>query len=253
MMQSKIDTAHAFALYYPLLSSVDSSGNVKLFIEDQEYIHRIATVLRLDAGDTILLFDRLRNCSATIVFVSKKRIEVHVANIKNNVILSPEITILLPLLKRDAFEQALYACVELGATSVQLIITDKMQKNWQGKKDYERAQAIMIAAAEQSKNFALPQLLEPLDLAVAVAHYDSGTHTKLLFAVHGDSLLGVVTKLSSQQKSLVLAVGPEGDFTQQEYALLAQHTFQAVKLTPTVLRSFQALVVGLGAIRSCVR
>ncbi len=66
---------------------------------------------------------------------------------------------LLPLLKKIALEEALYACVELGAHSVQLVITNKSQHTWVDLKKWCACNEFMIAAAEQSKNFAFPEWL----------------------------------------------------------------------------------------------
>jgi len=44
--------------------------------------------------------------------------------------------------------------------------------------------------------------------------------------------------------------GPEGGLTKQEEDLLKENDFEFYVLTPTVLRSVEAVAVGLGSVRS---
>jgi len=248
-MQKNLEK-HAFALYYSNVSPARLSVHGHITIVDESVMHRIAHVLRLAVHDELILFDQRQNVTCTIVTITKKQIVCLITNVATNTVHTPEIIILLPLLKRHALEEALYACVELAASRVQLVITEKVQKSWDNDRDLQRLQAIVVAAAEQSKNFAFPELHAPIPLASALEQHTHRARA-VVFAVNGNPLLELLTTIHANRlSSLVLTLGPEGDFTHSEYQLLAQRGFQAYALTPTVLRSFQALAVGLGAVRS---
>jgi len=45
-------------------------------------------------------------------------------------------------------------------------------------------------------------------------------------------------------------IGPEGDLTAQEKELLKERGVQFLRLTPTILRAQQAVVVAMGIFRS---
>ncbi len=150
------------------------------------------------------------------------------------------------MLKRDALEDALYACVELGANIVQLVFTEKVHRSWGGQKELERLQRIIIAAAEQSKNFAIPVLSEPVQLD-ALSFNVSDTH--ILFEPSGGSLPEILETVQKPKK-LVLAIGPEADLSQREKNFLINNGFILCKLTSTILRARQAVVLGLGIFRS---
>lgn len=60
------------------------------------------------------------------------------------------------------------------------------------------------------------------------------------------------TKMGKQVQELILMVGPEGDLI-PEKKLLVHAGFTFCSLTPTVLRSVQAIALGLGMFRSVLR
>ncbi len=60
------------------------------------------------------------------------------------------------MLKREAFEQAVYSLCEMGATSIYPVRTVKTAQSWGSEKDYVRVRTSMIAAAEQAKQFVIP-------------------------------------------------------------------------------------------------
>ena len=149
---------HVFAFYSDFVNYIHNSGS-RLDIHelmDQDLVHRISIVLRLDKGDRLILFNTRLHVEAVILGIKpKKSIVLEIQNIKPNILFSPKITWLLPLLKREAFEEAIYALTELGAQVIQPVITNKTQRAW-NEKELVRAEKIIMAAAEQSKNYSMP-------------------------------------------------------------------------------------------------
>lgn len=247
----KNEVKHQFALYVDSL--IQEPGSLQpgsLFtISDAELVHRMTVVLRLHQGEELTLFDRRGNAQVVITEIAKKKITCSVQSYQLNVQLKPSITVLLPVLKREAFEEAIYTTVELGATVVQPVLTEKGHRSWGGEKESERMQRIMIAAAEQSKNFSIPVLNEPGTLQQAVTSVASMKH-KIFFDPSGQPVLNAINVLRQEQpETLVCAIGPEGDLSEQEKSLLKEQGFNFYALTPTILRAQQALVVGLGGLR----
>lgn len=248
---------HQFACYYENLSALIGFdlGQVKgrsLSIDNQVLVHRLVFVLRKAPGDAVLLFDRTFQVIVSITNTSKKLVVGQIVEIKQTKRLAPSILILLPLLKREALEEALYSCVELGATEIQLVSTKKVHRSECDEKQMQRLQAVIVAAAEQSKNFTFPLLKAPRPLPEVVTMLPVES-IRLFFQVDGLSFSKMVDFLRSHESSnIVMMVGPEGDCTQDEQLLLQSHDFNFFRLTPTVLRSRQAVAVGLGAIRSIV-
>ncbi len=248
-MKKKAHNKHEFALWYSgaaLLNDADQ----KYLLQDEDLTHRLINVLRVAVDDSVLLFDATHHILCTVVSVTKKGVMVQALERRENFPLKPAIIWLLPLLERDSFEEALYALAAMGATEIQPVITEKSRRNWGAEKEYDRALRIMIAAAEQSKQFALPRIHAPLELTAAVRH---ATGAKIFFDASGAPTYEVVTQLRSAAVApYTCLVGPEGDLSEQEKAMVRDNGFLFCKLTPTILKASAAVEVGMGIMRSCL-
>lgn len=238
------DQKHNFALYHPELSNKQSA---KLSITNKDLVHRIAKVLRLKLGDTITVFNREVFATGKIKSLDKKLVAIEVASKGENKKLVPHITVALGVLKKNHFEQALYSCAELGADVVQPI---NFAKSVSQKSDHERDQRILISAAEQSKNFRFPGYKNSISMDEFLSQMNLSTDTVYVYCdVSGKPALDVVQSLNDS-KNIVLIIGPEGDLTTEEKELLKKAGVLFMSLTPTVLRSVQAVAVALGILRS---
>ncbi len=169
-MKSKTKNSHEFALYNDKLTVTlqKNVANNQLVLTDPETIHRIARVLRLQQGDQLVLFDHQHNALVELGVTSgKKELATRIIAINTNKTLEPNITFFLPLLKREAFDSALYSLVEIGINTIQLVVTEKTQRTLTPH-ELSRAERTMIAAAEQSKNFNFPKLLTPISFTQCV-------------------------------------------------------------------------------------
>jgi len=240
---------HTFALYVKKLDVLISDNNEVSFSEEQ-LAYRIRQVLRLQQNDSVIFFDRLHYAIVKLTEITKKSIHGIAVTIEENSILVPKIKLLLPVLKKDALADAIYSAVEVGANEVQLVYTQKAQRIISSN-EYGRLERVAIAAAEQSKNFAFPVISKPLffDEAVEIAE-----GAKLFFDPTGKNMKSVLTVLECKSHDIItLLVGPEGDLTQEKKKMIADDQWIFCALTPTVLRSVQAVSIGLGIMRSMTR
>jgi 16S rRNA (uracil1498-N3)-methyltransferase len=249
-MQAKSkDQKHEFALYTEQLESVINGSILTL---DGPIAHRIHSVLRLKPEDRLILFNSKIKATVSIQKYEQRKVKLTVVQVQH--IKAPQIKlcVFLPILKPDAFESALYSCVELGAYSVQPIITEKIYKVYMRETDVERWHKIMQAAAEQSKNFFIP-VLEPVIKFDQMINYISQINKRstcsIFFDCAGEPLSQILPTLN-QFLNIIILLGPEGDLTTEEKQELKKLQVLFCALTPTVLRAPQALVVGLGAAQS---
>lgn len=251
---------HEFALYVPNLTGLLShiSAAQVLVFDDAEIVHRIQSVLRLEPGEEIRLFDRHMQALCIVQSVHKKEVRCLVSKRKETIPLMPPVTFFLPLLKKEDLEAALYSLVELGASAIQLVVTEKSRQpgpKEREQKELERLERVMIAAAEQSKQFVVPVLSPVISfeaLLENLAQKKPGS-VSLFFDPAGDDLFTVMSDLRVQSPAeIFLLVGPEGDLTEAEKQGLAKTGIRFCKLTPTVLRALQATAVGMGMVRSVV-
>lgn len=245
------DQKHSFALYYHELAA-NLERNKQIIITTQELVHRVFKILRLQVGDKLTLFNDKINLVSQIGLVDKKNLVLTDLTWHKPVALKPQITIALGVLKKENFEQALYSCVELGASNILPIV---FAKSIPQKLNFERIEKILISAAEQSKNFGIPVWHEPILFTEFLSKIKSSpVNSKIIYIycdINGTPMLPIVSQLSMQvYDEIVLIIGPEGDLTTNEQTQLLSNQVLSMQLTPTVLRSFQAVTVALGALRS---
>ena len=242
---------HEFSLYWPKISAhvAQLKAGETFQLDDVALHHRITKILRLAPDEIVILFDQKNNLRVEFLAITKNTIEFKLLAKYQNTIHKPYITFLLPILKRDALEQAVYSLVELGANEIQLIHTQKVQRTWGEHKERLRLQNIIVAAAEQSKNYVFPELREPQDFQKVI---DQFAQTDLFFFdPAGEELFPVLENLrTSKTQKITLLIGPEGDLTPEEKNILQKRNVQFCKLTPTILRAQQAIAVALGIFRS---
>ena len=160
--------SHEFAFYTELIKQACSMERGSLCVLTQkELAHRLLKVLRLAEGDRVVFFDNQYSIKVILAAPAggSSTLSFFIDDVRPHMPLKPAIHWLLPLLKRDAFEEALYSLVEIGATSVHPFVSTKTGRNWLGERERSRCRSLMIAAAEQSKNFLIPSLYPVSSLA----------------------------------------------------------------------------------------
>lgn len=245
------DDKHLFAVFTAVLfEKILNIGSV-IAITDKDLVHRILTVLRLTIGEELILFDAQKSAIVTITDTKKnKALTVTIKEISTHKKARLDIEFVLPLLKREALEEAVYSLTEIGVSTISLIITEKSQKQLTDK-EFQRLQKIQIAAAEQSKNYNLPVIDKPISLDRFFTQKKEKSNTAIFFDPAGKPALAVFTQLSAQKISMITAlIGPEGGFTTKEIQSLKNAGFISCQLTSTILRAVQATSIGAGMIAS---
>lgn len=245
---------HIFALHCPTLGR-DRALEAERFFEytDQALWHRITHVLRMAAGDQVILFNgtgqEITLALSEKMFTGKNKVSGVIQTTTTSAPHHPAITLMPSILKREAFETVVYLAAQMGATTVQPIIATKTQRAWHNDKEQARLTSIMIAACEQAKNFIIPELKNPIPLAEIETQ--ESPRIKIYFEDTGKPLMAVAQELITKQaEHVALVFGPEGGLTNTEQQFLDTHGFLCCALTPTILRAQEAVAVGLGSIRS---
>ena len=237
---------HEFALFYPDLSNVLEKSQTLISINDKEIVHRISRILRLQLDEHMVLFDQKIHVQVQITSISKNEIAVAIKKCEKNKVLTPHITIRLGLLKRDALQEAIENLTVLGVNEIQLFTSEKINRAWGGAKEFDRLERLMIAAAEQSKQFVLPKLHEPITFS-SLAH--TKTETNVFCDPQGTSFLELICS-SKELSSLTIMIGPEGDLSDNEKEQLKKKNYQFCRLTSPILRAELATTIVAGIVRS---
>jgi 16S rRNA (uracil1498-N3)-methyltransferase len=234
---------HRFAFFASLEGS--AKKDQQLFsIQDEVLRKRISLIIRMKKGDQLTLFDHEHCADVILEEVSKKSVQYQILSIQKIERQAPEIICLLPLLKRDALEQAISRLSILGVAKIQLVVSEKSRQSLT-QKETARLQKMMIAAAEQSKQFAMPELIAPKRLEDSL--FDLQCDHAFLFDQYGETSRKILAQKYSQ--SILLAFGPEGDFTETEKQFFKENNFKSLLLTSSILRTIDAILLGVGLFR----
>ncbi|RTL07213.1 16S rRNA (uracil(1498)-N(3))-methyltransferase [Candidatus Dependentiae bacterium] len=242
---SRSHTTHQFALFIeqPFIDNT-------IVINDPVLYHRIIRVLKCTVGSTIQLFNNQYHTQAELFTYSKKECFFRVGTIVQNPIFKPQITLGLPLLKGNDLEEAISFATQIGVSAIQLLQTEYVQRPFKFANEEKRLIRIVIAATEQSKRFAMPIIKEPIPFASIKNVYQKDV---ILFGtqdgMHITTLLNQ-SYIKDITNSFLFIVGPEADFSDNEYTLLKEWHAQPICLSPAVLRSCTAAGMGVGLLRA---
>jgi 16S rRNA (uracil1498-N3)-methyltransferase len=154
----------------------------------------------------------------------------------------PNISLLLAIFKFDRMEWAIEKCTELGVSRIVPLVARRTDAHLAASaaKRVERWERIVRQAAEQSRRSTPPEVMLPLKLKEAVALTAS---TRILLAEAEQQVtLKDVLQSRSPSSDLLLAVGPEGGWAEEEVALFSQGGWKAASLGNTILRAETAAI-----------
>ena len=226
----------------------------------QDAAHHALRVLRMVEGDVVALFNGDGHLyHAKISRVAKQDVLVLVEQATEVACESPlAVTLVQGISSGERMDFSLQKSVELGITAIQPIQTERSVVKLNAERKEKRLrhwQQIVIAACEQCGRNVVPEVRPVLGLlewlgasAPGVGHQASEAVLRIHLSPDAEQGL---RDLEKPVGPVVLAVGPEGGFSEQERAALRQFGFIGVKLGPRVLRTETAALAALAAIQIC--
>ena len=162
--------------------------------------------------------------------------------------------LLLAVIKFDHYEWGLEKATELGAARLTPVLARRTDKHLAlaAAKRGERWRKIVREAAQQSRRSDLPEVDEPQPLKAALAMVNA-PHRVLLAETEEERTLAAALRArpaevgpdAERNRALALAIGPEGGWAPEEFALFAAAGWEKVTLGPRVLRAETAALAGL--------
>jgi 16S rRNA (uracil1498-N3)-methyltransferase len=160
----------------------------------------------------------------------------------------PQITLVLAIFKFDRMEWAIEKCTEIGVSRIIPLIARRTDAHLvaAASKRHERWLRITKQAAEQSRRVGVPEITAPMKLqGLAEALPAAATRLVLAETLAGSQETGLTDILqSSSTGEAILAIGPEGGWTEDELTWFRQAGWIATSLGPTILRAETAAIVG---------
>lgn len=205
---------------------------------DGNQAHYLGKVMRVGAGDTVILCDNATGeWAARVEQVGKRRVEVVVGERLRQREDVPDFWLCPALLKKDRFDLVLEKATELGVAQVRPVLTRRCVAD---KLNLERAQHIVTEAAEQCARTALPEVEAPEKLEALLREWPED---RALFFADEDGGEAATKCFARHNGPVALLIGPEGGFDDNERSMLRAHPrVQPIALGPRILRGETAAI-----------
>ena len=216
-----------------------SNSNDKIVVLGKEDSYHIKKVMRMKLDDSIELVCNGVCYIAKIIDINSELVRVEIIEEKDeNPELGIKVTLVQSLVKEQKMDFIIQKATELGVSEIIPYEASRSVVKRNGKEDKKivRWQTIAKEASEQSKRLVIPKINSILSLneLVNLDNYD----VKILCTVRENSknIKNVLSNIKTSDTMLVV-VGPEGGFTEQEEDLMIENGFITVSLGNTVLRT----------------
>lgn len=222
--------------------------NNKAILTDGDIFH-ISTVMRMKVGDEFEFVSDSKVYLAQVTSFNPFNAQI-VKEINENHELKNKVTLAFAPLKGDHFDLVLQKATELGVDSIVIMNTSRTVKvldkeTFVHKKD--RYLKILKEASEQSKRNKIPSLdcmsindLGRLNATIKLVAYEE-------MAGDTSSFINELNKIK-ENDSIIIAIGPEGGFSEKEVSFLNSLGYVNISLGKRILRAETASMYALSVI-----
>jgi 16S rRNA (uracil1498-N3)-methyltransferase len=225
-----------------LFVTQDLAPNARIELAPEQ-AHYLANVMRLTAGDELLLFNgRDGEWRAAMALVARRAAALTVLASVRPQRVGPDLDLVVALVKRARLETIVEKAAELGARRVRLAITERTNTE---RTRVDRLAAIAVEAAEQTGRLDVPAIEAPQKLERLLADWAAGR--PLMFCDEAGDAPPALSALAGRAAGAWgVLVGPEGGFSTGERALIRSHPAAVpVSLGPRILRADTAAISAL--------
>lgn len=225
------------------------TGKHEIFLNPFESHHLVATN-RARVGDEVIVFNGTGlESRARITDADRKQCVLTAEDFDQKPKPKAKITLAIAIIKGKTFDTILRQATELGVFKIQPLLTSWTQVQI---KDAEvkiaKWKQQLIEGCKQSGNPWLPQLKKPASLTELLNN--PGFQTAIVASLENVEADWNQLTLSD---SPTIFIGPEGDFTPDEYKQLKSKGVQPISLGPLVLRSETAVVSAISILKQFMK
>jgi 16S rRNA (uracil1498-N3)-methyltransferase len=209
--------------------------------------HHAARVLRLRAGESVVLFDgRGGEYDAQLAMPGRGRVLAETGERRDVERESPlAVTLVQAISTSDRMDFTVQKAVELGVAAIHPVFSARSVVRLSGEREAKKLahwRRIAIAACEQCGRNRIPEICEP----VALDRYRAPAAAAMVLL----SPAGTGRLADSARSPLLLAAGPEAGFSMEEEQWLQRAGFVAARLGPRILRTETAALAALAALNA---
>jgi 16S rRNA (uracil1498-N3)-methyltransferase len=230
--------------------SPDQISGIEAVVTGEDVRH-IATVLRMKAGEELLLCDgEGTEYMVKITRVDRSEIRTEITGQAKRGIRYPRITLGQGLPKSDKMDLIVQKATELGAAGIVPLVTERaVVKIRDEEKRIARWRKIAREAAMQSSRPDIPKVLSIRRFDDFLGTLDPGPQTLLLLPwEEGTEPIKNVLRKNPVVQNIIVLIGPEGGFSKAEAESARTRGFHTVSLGPNILRTETAAIAVLGMI-----
>ncbi len=214
--------------------------------------HHLGRVLRAQHGQLYELSDGQRVRLGRIEQVSRDRIDFALLDEIPAHPPAVDVTLLLSVVKFDAFEWAIEKATELGVSTIVPLASARSEKALlaAAAKRAERWKKILAEASQQSRRVRVP-VLQTVSQPTQAFGAQAAVTPKIMLSERPDApALQRVLNAHAEPRSprAVLGIGPEGGWTDAEFAAAQASGFREASLGKLILRTETAVVAALASI-----
>jgi len=210
--------------------------------------HHLGRVLRAQPGQLYELSDGEKVWLGQIESVTRDRVQFALLEELPAGPPSLSVTMLLAVVKFDAFEWALEKATELGVSTIIPLAAERSEKALlaAAAKRAERWRKILLEASQQSRRLGMPVLDGLAKPEIAFASHKEGLRVMLSERASATPLRRILQ--GQRATSAILAIGPEGGWTDEEFGAAFKSGFTEASLGRGILRTETTVVTALASL-----
>lgn len=210
------------------------------WLHDAAVLSQWNKVLRFRSGAEVVLFDGIANERLyTIAELSKTEAHLRLVTEFKRQLPRREVYLFWAVLKRDKNDWVLQKATELGVSNFVPLLTERSEKE---NINLERAQKIVIEAAEQCGRSDIPAIREPVLLSTVLSEFKEKLPLYICEQAAED------TRASELPDALGVLIGPEGGWSDHEKQLFTKAKLRHLKLHDFTLRAETAAVTAISSL-----
>jgi 16S rRNA (uracil1498-N3)-methyltransferase len=223
-----------------------------------ESASHLSRVLRAEPGQLYELSDghelwlaRIERVARNAIeFALVERLEAHESRLT--------VALLLSIVKMDRFEWALEKATELGVSEIIPLAAERSERALvrAAPRRAERWQRILRESAQQSRRLRVPEL-RPMASPESAFRAAAGNRLRILLSERPGAppmravipqAAGISAAPEALPRPVSIAIGPEGGWTDSEFAVAASSGFLEASLGENILRTETAVTAALAAL-----
>ncbi len=213
-------------------------------LDSKDAVHKLKSVLRVKRDDELYIFDgQGKEYLYKADSIKKNSIDISkIKTTRTEDMPQKRITLAVPLTKEEKIDFILQKATELGVFNFIPFICQRSINKPPSSKKIERWNRIVTEAVRQSERLWLPKI-KPVS-----------TFSKLLGSDISIKLAGSVKGMDAKRvvedkwSDVLVAIGPEGDFTKDEENQFRDNGFQFIKFSPYLLRVETAAICAVALV-----